>query len=123
MDSTPEGKIIISFERGGREKGAHGHRERTHGTTDGRRIIDHRHRQYLGEGFDGPQIDTLFLAFPVAFRGKLIQYVGRILRKYETKTSIVVYDYLDKQVPVLNAMYFRRAKAYKTMKFLGSVFG
>jgi superfamily II DNA or RNA helicase len=74
--------------------------------------------QYLGEGFDCPQIDTLFLAFPVAFRGKLIQYVGRILRKYESKTSVIVYDYLDKQVPVLNAMFFRRAKAYKTIKFL-----
>jgi superfamily II DNA or RNA helicase len=74
--------------------------------------------QYLGEGFDCPQVDTLFLAFPMAFRGKLIQYVGRILRKYASKTSVVVYDYLDKQVPVLNAMFFRRAKAYKTMKFL-----
>lgn len=74
--------------------------------------------QYLGEGFDCPQVDTLFLAFPVAFRGKLIQYVGRILRKHASKTSVVVYDYLDKQVPVLNAMFFRRAKAYKMMKFL-----
>ena len=74
--------------------------------------------QYLGEGFDCPQIDTLFLAFPIAFRGKLIQYVGRILRKHECKTSVIVYDYLDKQVPVLNAMFFRRAKAYKTMEFL-----
>jgi superfamily II DNA or RNA helicase len=73
--------------------------------------------QYLGEGFDCPQIDTLFLAFPVAFRGKLIQYVGRILRKHVSKTSVIVYDYLDKQVPVLNAMFFRRARAYKTMKF------
>jgi len=57
-------------------------------------------------------------AFPVAFRGKLIQYVGRILRKHESKTSVIVYDYIDKQVPILNAMFYRRAKAYKTMKFL-----
>jgi superfamily II DNA or RNA helicase len=74
--------------------------------------------QYLGEGFDCPQVDTLFLVFPVAFRGKLIQYVGRILRKHENKPSVIVYDYLDKQVPVLNAMFFRRVKVYKTMKFL-----
>jgi len=74
--------------------------------------------QYLGEGFDCPQVDTLFLAFPVAFRGKIIQYVGRILREHKDKSSVVVYEYVDKQVPVLNAMFFRRAKAYKSMKFL-----
>lgn len=41
--------------------------------------------QYLGEGFDCPKIDALFMTFPVAFRGKLVQYVGRILREYPGK--------------------------------------
>jgi superfamily II DNA or RNA helicase len=73
--------------------------------------------QYLGEGFDCPQVDTLFLAFPVKFRGKLIQQVGRILRSHEGKTNARVYDYVDKQVPILNQMYYERAKAYKSMRF------
>jgi len=73
--------------------------------------------QYLGEGFDCPQLDTLFLAFPVSFKGKLIQYVGRIMREYPSKNRVLVYDYRDSQVPVLNKMYANRMKTYKTMGF------
>jgi superfamily II DNA or RNA helicase len=73
--------------------------------------------QYLGEGFDCPPVDTLFLAFPVAFKGKLVQYVGRILRHHRGKESVIVYDYVDRQVPVLSHMFSRRSAAYKSMKF------
>jgi len=73
--------------------------------------------QYLGEGFDCPQIDTLFLAFPISFKGKLVQYVGRTLRTYEGKERVLVYDYADVQVPVLKAMHLRRLKTYKTLGF------
>ena len=73
--------------------------------------------QYLGEGFDCPQIDTLFLTFPISFKGKLVQYVGRTLRTYEGKERVVVYDYADVQVPVLKAMHARRLKTYKTIGF------
>jgi superfamily II DNA or RNA helicase len=74
--------------------------------------------QYLGEGFDCPQVDTLFLAFPLSFKGKLVQYVGRALRSHGDKSSVRVYDYVDTQVPVLRKMYGKRAKTYRSLRFV-----
>jgi len=73
--------------------------------------------QYLGEGFDCPQVDTLFLVFPLSFKGKLIQYVGRVLRSHEDKSSVRVYDYVDAQVPILRKMYAKREKTYRLLSF------
>jgi superfamily II DNA or RNA helicase len=60
--------------------------------------------QYLGEGFDCPQVDTLFLAFPVKFREKLVQQVDCFLQNHEGKTNVRVYDYLDKESPILDSV-------------------
>jgi superfamily II DNA or RNA helicase len=75
--------------------------------------------QYLGEGFDCPKLDTLFLAFPISFKGKLIQYLGRVQRAYEGKKNAVVYDYLDDFVPVLKKMAWRRQKTYRSLGMMG----
>ena len=57
----------------------------------------------IGEGFDCPALDTLFLAFPVRFKGNVVQYVGRVLRPAQNKSRIEVHDYVDVNVPVLSA--------------------
>ena len=73
--------------------------------------------QYLGEGFDCPQLHTLFLAFPVSFKGRLVQYTGRLMRAHAGKTCGHVYDYADTRVPVLRAMHGRRLATYKSLRF------
>jgi superfamily II DNA or RNA helicase len=72
---------------------------------------------YAGEGFDCPALDTLFLAAPVANKGSLTQYVGRILRSHENKTTAEVHDYLDKGTGVLAAMLAKRAPGYTGLGF------
>lgn len=57
--------------------------------------------KYIGEGFDEPRLDTLFLTMPVSWKGTLQQYVGRIHRLYENKNEVQVYDYVDTHVRML----------------------
>ena len=66
----------------------------------------------IGEGFDDSRLDTLFLTMPVSWKGRIIQYVGRLHRKHEDKQKVIVYDYLD-NMKVLEKMYERRLKGYK----------
>lgn len=72
---------------------------------------------YLGEGFDWPQLDTLFLAFPIAFKGRVVQYVGRLLRDHGTKHDVELHDYLDEHVTVLARMHTKPPPAYKSLGF------
>ncbi len=72
---------------------------------------------YLGEGFDWPELDTLFLAFPIAFKGRVVQYVGRLLRTHEDKHHVELHDYVDVRIPVLDRMHSKRLPAYSTLGF------
>ena len=47
----------------------------------------------IGEGFDYPRLDTLFMAMPVSARNIVEQYAGRLNRDYEGKKEVIVYDY------------------------------
>ena len=73
--------------------------------------------RYLGEGFDNERLDTLFLTLPISWRGTLNQYAGRLHRIHDSKKSVVIYDYADKNVPVLARMYDRRVKGYRSIGY------
>jgi len=72
---------------------------------------------FLGEGFDCPPLDTVFMAFPIAFRGRVVQYVGRILRPLDGKSTVEVHDYVDAQSPVLARMHRKRLPGYAALGF------
>jgi len=73
--------------------------------------------KYVGEGFDLPRLDTLFLALPIAWKGSLAQYVGRIHRDSEGKDQVTVFDYVDSSHPMLERMFHKREKGYKAMGY------
>jgi superfamily II DNA or RNA helicase len=69
--------------------------------------------QLIGEGFDCKQLSTLFLATPIKFSGRVIQYLGRVLRPAPGKKRAVVYDYIDSHVGPLRASAKSRLKVYQ----------
>ncbi len=73
--------------------------------------------QKIGEGFDYPKLDTLMLAAPVSFSGRLEQYIGRLNRDYTGKEEVVVYDYVDSHIRILDNMYAKRLRTYKRTGF------
>ena len=73
--------------------------------------------RYIGEGFDDARLDTLFLALPVSWKGTLVQYAGRLHRVYEGKTDVRIFDYIDRNVPMLIKMFQRRLRGYKSMGY------
>jgi len=72
---------------------------------------------FVGEGFDAPALDTLFLAAPISFDGLLVQCAGRIVRTAPGKTVAEVHDYHDPNVPLLAASLQRRMPGYKRLRF------
>ena len=72
---------------------------------------------YIGEGFDFPALDTLFLAAPIASKGRLVQYVGRVLRPYPGKSTAEVHDYHDENTRVLASSLAKRAPGYTSLGF------
>ncbi len=73
--------------------------------------------KYIGEGFDLPRLDTLFLAMPIAWKGSLAQYAGRIHREYDGKDVVTIFDYVDTSLPMLKRMFNKREKGYKAMGY------
>jgi superfamily II DNA or RNA helicase/very-short-patch-repair endonuclease len=73
--------------------------------------------RYVGEGFDDPRLDTLFVTLPVSWRGTIAQYVGRLHRLYDGKREVRVYDYADVNVPMLGRMFDRRCEGYEAVGY------
>jgi len=73
--------------------------------------------RFAGEGFDEPRLDTLFLAMPVAWKGTVQQYAGRLHRLHKNKNDVQIYDYVDVHVGVLERMYHKRLKGYASIGY------
>jgi superfamily II DNA or RNA helicase len=104
-------------------KGGMGKKQRQLLSERMREIADYQERvilatgRYLGEGFDDDRLDTLFLALPVSWKGVLSQYTGRLHRLYDSKKEVIIYDYVDVNVPVAARMYERRMNGYRAIGY------
>ena len=74
--------------------------------------------RFLGEGFDEERLDTLFLVFPISWRGTLAQYAGRLHRLSERKERVIIYDYADLRDPVLVSMFRKRCAGYRSIGYV-----
>ena len=54
---------------------------------------------------------------PIAWKGTLAQYAGRLHRNFEGKQDVQVWDYVDLNVPVLELMYHKRLKGYSELGY------
>jgi superfamily II DNA or RNA helicase len=73
--------------------------------------------RYIGEGFDDARLDTLFLALPVSWKGTLVQYTGRLHRLHPGKREVRIFDYVDRQVPMLLRMFEKRLRSYRAIGY------
>jgi superfamily II DNA or RNA helicase len=73
--------------------------------------------RYIGEGFDDARLDTLFLAMPISWKGTLVQYAGRLHRLHPGKTEVRIYDYVDREVPMLARMFKKRLRGYHAIGY------
>lgn len=72
--------------------------------------------QLIGEGFDCRNLSTLFIVTPIRFSGRVLQYLGRVLRPAPGKNKALVYDYVDVQVDILKTAAASRQKVYASWK-------
>jgi superfamily II DNA or RNA helicase len=76
--------------------------------------------RYVGEGLDDACLDTLFLALPIAWKGTLVQYAGRLSRLHPQKTEVRIYDYVDGRVAMCARMFEKRLRRYRALGYSSS---
>lgn len=84
---------------------------------DGDRFVLVATGKLIGEGFDEARLDTLFITMPIAWKGTIAQYAGRLHRNYKGKNEVLIYDYVDVHIPVLERMYHKRLTAYRSVGY------
>ena len=72
----------------------------------------------IGEGFDLPCLDTMVLAMPLSFKGRLTQYAGRLHRFAAGKGDVRIHDYIETNHPMMMHMYRKRMVAYREMGYV-----
>lgn len=113
---APEVSNVIVLRGGMGRKALNGALDRIANDDSSKRVILATGR-FIGEGFDDPRLDTLFLALPISWRGTIAQYVGRLHRLHEDKRELRVYDYADLDVPMLARMFDRRCRGYEALGY------
>lgn len=73
--------------------------------------------RFIGEGFDDPRLDTLFLALPISWRGTVAQYAGRLHRLHQGKREVRIYDYADLNAKMFANMFDRRCRGYESLGY------
>ena len=71
----------------------------------------------IGEGFDLPELCTLVLAMPLSFKGRLVQYAGRLHRESAGKQDVRIYDYVDANLGLCITMFRKRMTTYRKMGY------
>ncbi|MDR3344988.1 MAG: DEAD/DEAH box helicase family protein [Oscillospiraceae bacterium] len=97
--------------------------ERLKSIPEGEQLVIVATGQFVGEGFDEPRLDTLFLASPISWHGTLQQYAGRLHRTYPGKESVIIFDYADISVRMFEAMFHKRIKGYSQMGYRAAMPG
>lgn len=110
-------KNVISLTGVGTTKEKREAMQRLQTIPDSEQLVIVATGKYVGEGFDYPRLDTLFLALPISWKGLLTQYAGRLHREYEGKKDVRIYDYIDIHEPICDSMYRKRLKGYAAIGY------
>ena len=110
-------KNVISLTGTGTTKEKRETMQRLQTIPDSEQLVIVATGKYVGEGFDYPRLDTLFLALPISWKGLLTQYAGRLHREYEGKKDVRIYDYIDIHEPICDSMYRKRLKGYAAIGY------
>lgn len=110
-------KNVISLTGAGTTREKREAMQRLQTIPDSEQLVIVATGKYIGEGFDYPRFDTLFLALPISWKGLLTQYAGRLHREYEGKKDVRIYDYIDIHEPICDSMYRKRLKGYAAIGY------